>query len=204
MNRARESKGIPTGGQFTTAGRDEADINLAADEYHAGIAAPELTELNEHEQVMHEASCTETSPGRLADLAGVDDGLPRHPRPVRLGVAQNPSTPVDVLEQMAADEHDEEFYGAFARNPSTPASVLIKQAGTPSMNIRALTAGHPNADVAVIEKVIASSRERVDAATRTEAELRHQGMGRHAAALLAQERDVLHVAENALTRARVS
>ena len=75
-----------------------------------------------------------TSPARLADLAALEN-LPG----VRERVAANPSTPVEVLRQLA----NSGVRGAVARNPSTPVEVLTRLADDPEWTVRGPVGTNP-------------------------------------------------------------
>jgi hypothetical protein len=76
---------------------------------------------------------------------------------LRLSVAQNPSTPVTMLEELATDPAFK-VQLAVAKNPSTPASILAQLASHPETVIQAAVAQHPNATESILLQLLPSQR----------------------------------------------
>jgi hypothetical protein len=71
---------------------------------------------------------------------------------IRSFVAQNPSTPANLLEQLAQDE-EKGVRGSVARNPNAPANVLEQLAQDRDNDVRKNVARNPNTPVKVLEQL---------------------------------------------------
>ena len=75
---------------------------------------------------------------------------------VRVSVAENPNTPVDVLMELAKDSYcDVRRYAA--RNPNTPADVLTELAKDSDCDVRYFAAGNPSTPVDVLMELAKDS-----------------------------------------------
>lgn len=71
---------------------------------------------------------------------------------VRVSVAENPSTPVDVLTELAKDS-DWEVRVSVAENTNTPADVLMKLAESGNSVVRKNAAGNPQHSRWCVERI---------------------------------------------------
>ena len=75
---------------------------------------------------------------------------------VRVSVAENPSTPVDVLTELAKDR-DWYIRSYAAGNPNTPVDVLTELAKDSDCDVRRYAAGNPNTPVDVLTELAKDS-----------------------------------------------
>jgi hypothetical protein len=78
---------------------------------------------------------------------------------VRRNVAENPNTPVDVLKELSKDEdEDEDVIRAVAGNPNTPVDVLKELAKDDYWRVRWRVAQNPNSTEQILVSVFETER----------------------------------------------
>lgn len=78
----------------------------------------------------------------------------------RWNVARNPSTPADILAELANDE-DDDVRGAVAENPNTPADILAELANDEEVYVRYIVAANPNTPADTLAELAADKDDEI-------------------------------------------
>lgn len=81
-----------------------------------------------------------------------------HVRSRALDLAQNPSTPSELLDELAKDKDNDEYTKTFiARHPNASAKTLVYLLKYDAVEMMGAIAGHPNTSPEILELMVRSS-----------------------------------------------